>query len=56
MPTDLCGLVACKTAIKSRGQADVTVLLITVILCLINVALILLSPTFAEAVALVGRF
>lgn len=55
MPTDLCGLAARKKAAKAQAQADLTVLLLSAIICLVNL-LILFNLTFAEAVVLSGQY
>lgn len=43
-----------KEQAKANAQADTTVLLVSGILALINLALIFTNPTFASAVALTG--
>ena len=40
----------------SRLEADVTVILISLIACLANLALITASPTFAAALAYIGQY
>jgi hypothetical protein len=44
-----------KKRVWARTKADFTVLVSTIIVCLFNVGLILLSATFAKAVALPSR-
>ena len=56
MPTHLGELAARQNAANARALADVTALLLLTIMCLVNLELILLSPMFAEAVALSGQY
>jgi hypothetical protein len=56
MPTDLVTVLARNSAVRAAGQNDVSVLLIC---CIINLGVLMLlfaSPTFAEAMALVGSY
>jgi hypothetical protein len=54
MPIDMSAVLIRKEQAKTNAQADTTVLLMSVVVCLINLALIFISPPFADAVALTG--
>jgi uncharacterized integral membrane protein len=54
MPTDLLALAGQKNSEQSRAQADLSVLLVSLIICLINLYFIVSNQTLAEAIALLG--
>lgn len=56
MPTDLAAALARKSAARAARQNDISVLLICYIINLGVLMLLFASPTFAEAMALVGSY
>lgn len=56
MPTNVTIASARNDEARAGWQDDVTVILISLIGCLANLALIVLSPTFAAAVASLGQY
>jgi hypothetical protein len=54
MPTNLTAALLRKESERCCAQADLSMLLVCLILCLINLCLILASPTIADAFALLG--
>jgi hypothetical protein len=56
MPTDLAGVLARKRAVRAEMQNDISLLLMCTIIALAQLMLLFGSPTFAEAVALIGSY
>jgi hypothetical protein len=56
IPTDLSIARGRTEKAEAEWQAHITVTLISLIACLGNLALIVLSPTFAVAVAAAGQY
>ncbi len=56
MPTDVRIAWERNAETHAGLEADVTVMLISLIACLANLALIAASPTFAAAVAYMGQY
>ena len=56
MPTELRLALARKHSAQTQSQANVTILLVCLILCLVNCALALLDPAVARAVELLGQY
>ncbi len=54
MPTDVSVVLIRKAQAKTDAQSNTTVLLLSVMICLLNLVLIFTSQTFASAVALTG--
>jgi hypothetical protein len=54
MPTDLVAVLARNNAVRVARQNDISALLICFIVCLGVLVLLFASPTFAEAMALLG--
>jgi hypothetical protein len=56
MPTDVSVAAIRKEQAKASAQSTTTILLLSAILGLLNLALILTNQTLAEAVALTGLY
>lgn len=56
MPTRVNSISLQTTEVGRSSQLDIAVMLMSLIACLANFALILLSPTIAAAVAATGQF
>lgn len=54
MPTDVVAVLARRSAARASRQNDISVLLVCSIVCLGVLMLLFASPTFADAMALVG--
>jgi len=56
MPTDLGAVSARKRKAQALTQTDITIVSVCVIICLVNLVLLFVDQSFAEAIELMGLF
>ena len=56
MPTELSAVLARNRLAEAQAQNDTTMMLISVIVCLFNIALLFLDKSYVAAVQLLGLY